>query len=364
MDPSKKDALAAFNHADELFRSGQHADALEILADLNGRFQHNRNILFSMALCLEKLGRKDQAARICNLLVTQFKDPRALQMTSRLHAQVEPAHPSGEQPTDHVALSDAEFGVLFGEYRRVLGVAASTVSGAVLVLANLVPLVGAVYFHWSVFVILLTFWMENVVIGFFNVLKIATAMGVNPSCGNPEMDAEPDWAGYRPPDTDFNLLGKFLVIPFFTLHYTVFCFAHLVLICGVFGIKSLPGGELNTNVQALSLHASSFHSFLIAIIGGQPMLHFIYLAAAGLFVSHGVSFFANYLWNGEYRRATVSDLAGQPYNRVVIMHLTVLVGSFFALQTGLQQYAVVVLVLLKIGTDLSAHFSERRKYRT
>ena len=39
--------------------------------------------------------------------------------------------------------------------------------------ANAIPLVGVLFFKWDAFGIVLLYWSENVVVGFYNVLKIA-----------------------------------------------------------------------------------------------------------------------------------------------------------------------------------------------
>ena len=44
-----------------------------------------------------------------------------------------------------------------------------------LIVANLVPLYGVFFLHWQVFPILLLFWMENVMVGLFNALKMTMA---------------------------------------------------------------------------------------------------------------------------------------------------------------------------------------------
>ena len=48
-------------------------------------------------------------------------------------------------------------------------------SALVLVAANLVPLAGVLFFGWSVFSTLLLFWVENVIVGAFNVLRMLVA---------------------------------------------------------------------------------------------------------------------------------------------------------------------------------------------
>ena len=44
-----------------------------------------------------------------------------------------------------------------------------------LVAANLVPLYGVLFLGWEVFQVVLLFWMENVVVGVFFILRLLTA---------------------------------------------------------------------------------------------------------------------------------------------------------------------------------------------
>ncbi len=73
-----------FAEADRLFRRGQYADALRRLEHLNAAYPNTKNVLYPMALCLERLGRSDKALPICTMLIQQFRDPRAREMQLRL----------------------------------------------------------------------------------------------------------------------------------------------------------------------------------------------------------------------------------------------------------------------------------------
>ena len=46
-----------------------------------------------------------------------------------------------------------------------------------LIVANLIPLVGVLFLGWSVWNILVIYWLENGIVGVFNVLKMSTAAG-------------------------------------------------------------------------------------------------------------------------------------------------------------------------------------------
>ena len=49
-----------------------------------------------------------------------------------------------------------------------------------LIVANAIPLFGVLFLGWNVWTILTIYWLENGVVGFFNVLKMAQAAGTDP----------------------------------------------------------------------------------------------------------------------------------------------------------------------------------------
>ena len=113
-------------------------------------------------------------------------------------------------------------------------------SSLALVLANLVPLAGVLYFDWSVLAILLLHWAESVVIGVVNVLRMATSRsdnilgGMLPQLTNGQAPEELIKSMPR-----INMAAfKFFLIPFFTVHYGGFCYGHLMAMLTV--IKGLP----------------------------------------------------------------------------------------------------------------------------
>ena len=50
-----------------------------------------------------------------------------------------------------------------------------------------------------------------------------------------------------------------------------------------------------------------------------------------------------------------------PYSRVMILHLTILLGAFAAVMLGQSIGTLVVMVALKTAVDLGAHLAERRR---
>jgi len=83
-------AKAKFKSADALFRAGQYAEALKLLAELEATYPNARRVLYPKALCLEKLGQLDEADVICDRLIEQFQDARAQELKLRLQAARSP----------------------------------------------------------------------------------------------------------------------------------------------------------------------------------------------------------------------------------------------------------------------------------
>lgn len=184
------------------------------------------------------------------------------------------------------------------------------------------------------------YWAENGVIGLFTILKMLSAA----------KDGQ-------------QIASKLANVPFFAFHYGMFWFVHGVFVMTFFG----------PNAEALECQRGSGSSFSCqlptppASTGGVPFLGMIVegvlesgilFALAGLFISHGVSFVSNYLGEGEFLQATARGVMFQPYPRVIIMHVTILVGAFLIVLLDRPLFALLLLVGLKIIVDLSGHVIE------
>jgi hypothetical protein len=174
-------------------------------------------------------------------------------------------------------------------------------SAVALILANFVPIYGVLFLGWEAFAVILLFWFENLVIGFYNVLKMVFAR----------------------PDDIARWVGKVFMVPFFAFH--------------------LDNPSVGMFVGALSAAGVTW-------------------AAIALFLSHGFSFAWNYVKSGEFRRATIQNLMKQPYARVVVLHVVIIASGFLVLALGMPAVGLVLLVLLKIGVDLNAHLKERARF--
>lgn len=197
-----------------------------------------------------------------------------------------------------------------------------TPSLLVLGLANALPIAGVLLLGWKVFPLVLLYWLENVVVGGFNVGKLLLA---------------------RPQEPAYSV-GKLFIIPFFIFHFGMFTLVHGVFVFALFGAKSLPRFD---SLAELPAAIRAYHL-------GWGVL--------ALVVSHGLSFYWNYFENGEYRRASLPILMMQPYARLVVLHLAVLFGGWIVLTLGSPLLALLVLVALKTAADVRAHQAERHTF--
>ncbi|MSR43364.1 MAG: hypothetical protein EXS19_04920 [Pedosphaera sp.] len=196
----------------------------------------------------------------------------------------------------------------------------------VLILANLIPLVGVLYFGWAQFPIMFLFWMENVVVGVFNVLKMVWSGGVREQH-----------------------LIKWMMVPFFCMHYGIFTLVHGFFVFALFGAGQSTSNNVGMVFQQLR-----------DLLFGQG----IGWAVLVLVASHGFSFVWNYILNGEYRTTNAISLMIQPYGRVVVLHMAILGSGFLITYIGSPKAGLALLVILKIALDVKAHAKEHSLGKT
>ncbi len=193
-------------------------------------------------------------------------------------------------------------------------------SALALVMANLVPLYGVLALGWKVAPILVFYWTENLVVGFFNALKMQHAQG---SVNNSGMTLN---------DRPVTIDSRKGMIAFFIMHYGCFTLVHGLFVMIMFGAGLRNG------------------------------LNQVGLALLILTISHWISYRRNFIGRGEYLRVSFTTLFWQPYARVVVMHMTILFGGALAEHLGAPLGALLVLVGLKTLIDLFAHWLEHKKF--
>ena len=197
----------------------------------------------------------------------------------------------------------------------------------ILILSNLLPIYGVLFLGWEVFPIMLLFWTENVIIGVFNILKMLMVSPADPIM----------W------------LIKLFQVPWFVLMFAIFSVVHGILIYTLFGgvtIEETADLEINSTI-------------LRQTIGSYNL----WWGFVSLFLGHGASFVMNYIRKGEYKEAELKPLMWQPFKRVIVLHLTIIVGGILLLTQGSPTGGLIILIVLKIAVDALSHLKMHARNR-
>lgn len=192
-------------------------------------------------------------------------------------------------------------------------------SAVVLVVANLVPVFGVLALGWRTFDIVLLYWVENVVVGAINVLRML-------SCARG---------------------SKIFLVVFFIAHYGFFCFGHLMAIAMLFDGPD----EIRAIWQQY-----------FAMPPGEALRSPLWIGIAAIAASHLFSFLFNFLAAGEHRRTTVEQLMSRPYGRIFVLQVAIVAGAVLIEWLGTPVGLLLALVVIKIVADLKLHTAERELF--
>jgi hypothetical protein len=190
-------------------------------------------------------------------------------------------------------------------------------SGLALVSANLLPLFGVLFFGWDIAAVMVLFWVESAVIAFYTILKMAVV----------------------------GKLTAIVAVPFFVGHFGGFMAMHFLFIY-MFFLRGLASGPEPAVADAL-----------------RGVFTPIWTSVAALVISHGVSFFTNFIGRREYNATTLSALMSAPYHRIVVMQITVIFGGWIVLLMKSPGGALVLLIVAKTMVDFWAHRTEHGRMR-
>ena len=190
-----------------------------------------------------------------------------------------------------------------------------------LLFSNLITIVLAVVFSWSLIELLWVYLAQSVIIGFFNFLKmikVSISHESNPTIGG---------------------MGIFMSI-FFFLYYGGF---HLVYFLFLFMF-------------------SLFAGFGGAGAGFISFLPFLLLTSVIFFINHFYSFWyfskKSSSVEGPTKMILLGKLMFRPYVRIVPMHLTIIFGGIFIFTGIFNVFVLLLFLILKTWADLTMHFKE------
>lgn len=197
-----------------------------------------------------------------------------------------------------------------------------------LVAANLLPLAFVAAGLASAAELLVLYWIENLIVAFYAILRMATARG----------------------DPDATPLSRVVMILFFVVHFGMFCAAHYTALRLYVLTRS---GLLPLDPHQFLDHDLRAAFPTPALWQGVPESFALLVAA--LVVSHGVSYVRNFLQRGEVLHARIGEEMGRPYRRMIPLHIATFAGGFFALSQPSAGTILAAMVLVKTAMDAALH---------
>lgn len=175
-------------------------------------------------------------------------------------------------------------------------------STAVLLLTNLVPLVGLIWFDWNGLDILVLYWLELVLIGFLTVIKIWFAEG--------QARESRHFAAV----VALTKLPASITILFFICHFGLFVLGYFLLLEDALGLSL----ELSEDVMAAGLV---------------------------FFASHSFSLFYHFFYRREYQVVTSGAMMMMPYIRLIPMHISILLVLSVVANPTSTGFPITLLIL-------------------
>ena len=201
-----------------------------------------------------------------------------------------------------------------------------------LLLANLLPVIGVLWFGWDVGSVVVLYWVENLIVGVYTVLRMLTAGGVH----------------------------ALFKIAFFCLHYGIFCAIHGMFVLKLTGFAGIgPAAAVAYSWPGPLVVIEKFITLSQQILAAAPG-QFVW-ACIALLISHGASFLLLFIGQQEFRHTTVNRLMTAPYRRITVLHIAVIAGGFLVRQLNSPLGLLLALVALKTGMDIMLHIRSHRK---
>lgn len=201
-----------------------------------------------------------------------------------------------------------------------------------IIVGNLIPVLGVLSLGWDAGAILILYWIENFIVGAFTVPRILTAQGPAPAPGSV--------LGGTP------LAARIPLALFFCVHYGIFWAVHGVftfLLAASFG-SGAPGDPF-AGVGSPKEEAASF-------LGGDVFWTFG-LGVLALVAIHAVGFWRDWIRSDLRRTATPSEEMFRPYGRLIVLHVTILLGAFGLASVGAPAWTMLLLCVGKMAIELA-----------
>lgn len=180
---------------------------------------------------------------------------------------------------------------------------------------NLTPIVGVLFYDWSLFDIFYLYWAENILIGGFTAIRMLISGA--------------SWGIAM-------LMGAVFSVAFFTLHYGMFCFGHGMIIFDLFYKGPVDIGKNE--------------EYLLAYAFDTPQSGF-YMALLGITIIVITEGIKDIIQDRRDARMPQAIMFA-PYGRMIVLHITIIFGGLAAQSLGAPIWALGLLIVLKTGYDV------------
>jgi hypothetical protein len=192
------------------------------------------------------------------------------------------------------------------------------------VVINFIPFLGVLFWGWGVGALVVLYWLENVVVGFITILRMTLSAA----------------------SSAISLASLAFIVPFFCLHYGLFCFVHGVFVLVLAGMSGgLEAGAANVPVGAIdegplgvfnaAMSTAPGVPLMLAIIGGWRLILTLF----------------HYVLRGAYRTSNPMEEMGKPYGRIITLHFAIFAGAFGLFWLGEPAWGMFGLIALKAAFD-------------
>jgi hypothetical protein len=184
----------------------------------------------------------------------------------------------------------------------------------ILILLNAVPIYGVFQWHWQSFDLIFLYWLENVIIGGFMILRILVRRYSHP----------------------VELAMPLFLAPFFTVHFGMFCYVHGTFVIALFG-KGLSSDLAGMDIPEIIL----------------PLIrsHHLFWPVLALFIFQLMDWIREISERG-FGSDGIKDLTTAPYRRIVVLHITILASGFALGALNEPVIGLLILIAFKTGMDI------------
>lgn len=203
---------------------------------------------------------------------------------------------------------------------------------AILLISNLIPLAGVVFWGWNTFTLLMLYWLETLVIAFWTLLRILIGG-----------DFAEHVAG--------EIFGRLFMFVFFLIHSGGFMLGHFIFLWAFYGKEWIHIIPVTSSLSSLPIGA--FWEKMVLANG-------LLIPLAVSFLGRGIAFAIEMsklpLWQRLVDRdpaggTQAGTLVGSLYTRIVIMHLVIIVGAALSQKYGALA-PLVLLIVAKTVVDI------------